>query len=186
LLSFAGIAFELTQPGFGFAGISGLVALAFAVYGMWAAPPGWLGLALLVAGTLLLISDVVTQRLGARSAVGMVGFVAGSFLLYRGVAPSIEIPLWLIVVGSAAAFWYYGFGLTIAQQAYRRIVNTQQGLVGMVGETRNDINPEGAVHVKGTLWRARTVGEHIPAGTRVRVRGVDGLVLRVEAEPDED
>jgi membrane-bound serine protease (ClpP class) len=186
IFAFAGVAFELTQPGFGFAGITGLLALGLAAYGMWAAPPSFLGLALLATGTVLLIVDLVRGRLGWLTALGMAGFVGGSFLLYVGVAPAIAIPAWLILVGSAVAFWYYGFGLTIAQQAYRRIVSTQQGLVGLVGEARNDLNPEGAVHVKGTLWRAKSVGEEIPAGTRVRVRGVDGLVLRVEAEPEED
>lgn len=186
VLGFAGLAFELTQPGFGFAGISGLIALSLAGYGIWSTPPSWLGLAILVIGTGLLIADVQRGRLGAVTGLGMAGWLAGSFLLYRGVAEAIAIPWWLILLVAAGVFWYYGFGLTIAQQSYRRIVNTQQGLIGMVGEARNDLNPEGAVHVKGTLWRARTVGDEIRAGTRVRVRGVDGMVLRVEAEPEDD
>jgi membrane-bound ClpP family serine protease len=85
-----------------------------------------------------------------------------------------------------AAFLYYGFGLTVAQQARDRIASTQKGLVGLVGETRGELDPEGAVHVKGTLWRGRSVEGPIPAGTKVRVRGVDGLVLRVEPEVEED
>ena len=36
--------------------------------------------------------------------------------------------------------------------------------------------------MKGALWRGRTLGLPIDAGTRVRVRGVDGMVLKVEAE----
>ncbi len=38
--------------------------------------------------------------------------------------------------------------------------------------------------VKGTLWRGRSANGPIPPGTRVRVRGVDGLILRVEPEPN--
>ena len=186
VLAFAGLAFELTQPGFGFAGISGLIALGFALYGMWSVPPSWLGLALFLAGTALLIADVQLRRLGKLTALGMGGFVGGSFLLYLDVAPAIRIPAWLIVSVAVLTFLYYGYGLTIAQQSYQRIVSTQQGLVGLTGETRNDLDPEGAVHVKGTLWRAKSVGESIPAGTRVRVRGVEGMVLRVEAEPEVD
>ena len=33
------------------------------------------------------------------------------------------------------------------------------------------------------MWRGRSTGDPIDRGARVRVRGVDGLVLRVEAEP---
>ena len=41
-----------------------------------------------------------------------------------------------------------------------------------------------SVYVKGTLWRARASEGHLTSGTRVRVSGIDGLVLRVRAEPE--
>jgi membrane-bound ClpP family serine protease len=66
-------------------------------------------------------------------------------------------------------------------------VNAQRGLIGLVGEARGPLAPDGPVYVKGALWRGRTGGERIETGTAVRVRGVDGLILRVEAEdPDDD
>ena len=58
------------------------------------------------------------------------------------------------------------------------------GLVGLVGDARSDLNPEGGVYVKGSIWRARSTDGFIPKGTRVRVKGIDGLILRVEEEPD--
>ena len=64
-----------------------------------------------------------------------------------------------------------------------RLTSTQKGLVGLVGEARGELKPEGPVFVKGTLWRGRSAGEPIASGTRVRVRAVDGLILRVEPEP---
>ena len=42
--------------------------------------------------------------------------------------------------------------------------------------------PDGPVFVKGALWRGRSAGPEIAQGTPVRVRGVEGLVLRVEAD----
>jgi membrane protein implicated in regulation of membrane protease activity len=42
--------------------------------------------------------------------------------------------------------------------------------------------PDGPVFVKGALWRGRTDGEPIEPGTPIRVRGVDGLILRVAPE----
>ena len=53
---------------------------------------------------------------------------------------------------------------------------------GIVGEARGRLAPDGPMFVKGALWRGRTDGEPIEPGTPVRVRGVDGLILRVEAE----
>lgn len=186
VLAFAGFAFEFTQPGFGFAGVSGFACLGFGIYGLLAVPPTWWALVLLVAGFMLLIVDVQLRRLGVLSLAGGVCFAVGSWFLYSGVAPAIAIPVWVMTVVLLAGAWYYGFGLTIAQQAYQRIHSAQVGLVGLTGEARGDINPEGGVFVKGTLWRGRTVGEHIPAGTKVRVRDVDGLILRVEPEPEDD
>ena len=60
----------------------------------------------------------------------------------------------------------------------------QVGLVGLVGEARSDLNPEGGVLVKGSLWRARTMDGTIRKGSRIRVRAVEGLILRVEPESD--
>jgi len=40
------------------------------------------------------------------------------------------------------------------------------------------------VLVKGSLWRARTMDGSIRKGSRIRVRAVEGLILRVEPESD--
>ena len=79
---------------------------------------------------------------------------------------------------------FFGFGMTVALKARERIRTAQVGLVGLVGDVRSDLNPEGGVHVKGTIWRARSTDGFIPKGKRVRVKGIDGLVLRVEEEPE--
>ncbi len=186
VLAFAAIAFELTQPGFGFAGFVGLVMLGLAIYGLFVVPAYWPGLGLLVAGVILLALDVVVRRLGVLTAVGLASFVAGSGLAFRDVTSAIDLSPWLIGSFAVATFLYYGFGLTVAVQSRERITSTQRGLVGLVGETRGTLSPEGPVFVKGTLWRGRSADGPIPPGTRVRVRGVDGLILRVEPEAGDE
>ena len=47
-----------------------------------------------------------------------------------------------------------------------------------IANSTKSIRPERA------LWRGRSVGEPIASGTKVRVRGVDGLVLKVEPEAE--
>jgi membrane-bound serine protease (ClpP class) len=183
VLGLAGLAFELTQAGFGFAGFAGVGMLALAVYGLTVVPASWPGIGLLVAGVVLLCADVLLRRLGVLTVAGVVAFLAGSLLSFRGVAPAIGISPWLIGFLALGSFLYYGFALTVAQRSRERIATTQRGLVGLVGETRGELKPEGPVYVKGTLWRGRSNDGPIPPGTRVRVRGVDGLVLRVEPDP---
>jgi membrane-bound serine protease (ClpP class) len=186
VLGFAALAFELTQPGFGFAGTSGVAMIALAVYGLTIVPSSWVGLGLLVLGILLLTADVMIRKLGALTVLGLAAFLGGSLLAFARVSDQIDLSPWLVGSFTGASLLYYGFALTVAVQSRERITSTQRGLVGLVGETRGELAPEGPVFVKGTLWRGRSADEPIPPGTRVRVRGLDGLTLRVEPEPEED
>ena len=183
VLGLAALAFEATQAGFGFAGFSGVGMLALAGYGLTVVPFSPLGLVLLLAGIGLLTLDVRLRRLGPLSLVGMLAFVAGSVLVFGGVADEIDVSPWLIGSCSVAALLYWGFGLTVAVQSRDRLTSTQRGLVGLVGEARGELSPDGPVFVKGALWRGRSADRPIPTGSRIRVRGVDGLILRVELEP---
>ena len=184
VLGLACVAFELTQPGFGFAGFSGLFLTGLGVYGATVAVPSWPGALLVLAGIAAMVQDLRWRRLGVLTYGGLVAFAAGSFLVYGGVADAIRISPWLIVGAVVASWLYYGFALTVAVQSRDRIIATQRGLIGLVGEARGLLAPDGPVHVKGALWRGRSLGEPIPPGTKVRVRGVDGLILKVEPEPE--
>ena len=185
LLGLAGLAFETTQPGFGFAGFSGLAMVALAVYGLTVVPSSAFGLVLLLLGVALLTLDVRLRRLGPVTAAGMVAFVAGSFLVFGGISNEIDVSPWLIGSFAVAALLFWGFGLTVAVQSRERLTSTQRGLVGLIGEARGELKPEGPVYVKGALWRGRSADGPIPAGSRVRVRGVEGLILKVEPAPSQ-
>jgi membrane-bound serine protease (ClpP class) len=182
----AAIAFEITQPGFGFAGFSGVAMVALGIYGLTVVPFSWLGLVLLVGGIAAMTADVALRRLGPLTGVGLVAFVGGSVLVFSGVADEIDVSPWLIPFTALGALLYWGFGLTVAVQSRDRITSTQKGLVGLVGQARGELKPEGPVFVKGTMWRGRSTNGPIPSGAAVRVRGVDGLILRVQAEPPAD
>jgi membrane-bound serine protease (ClpP class) len=183
VLGLAALAFELTQAGVGFAGVSGIVMVALAVYGLTVVPFSWMGLGLLLLGIALMTLDVRIRRLGPLTAFGLASFAGGSLLVFGAVAEQIDVSPWLIGSFGMAAFLYWGFVLTVAVASRERITSRQRGLVGLVGEARGELKPEGPVYVKGTLWRGRSVNGPIEAGTRVRVRAVDGLILRVQPEP---
>ena len=135
------LAFEATQPGFGFAGFAGLGMLALAVYGLTVVPFSPLGLGLLIGGIGLLTLDVRLRTLGPLAFVGMLAFVVGSVLVFAGVADEIDVSPWLIGSCSVAVFLYWGFGLTVAVQSRERLTSTQRGLVGLVGEARGELRP---------------------------------------------
>ena len=184
LIGLWGIAFEFTQPGIGMAGIAGVISLALAGYGLTLIPVHWGGIALILAGTAAQGVDVIIRRVAVLTAAGTAAFGAGSLLAWWGVAPAVDVPLWLIVMATLAGFLLFGFGMTVALRARQRVRSTQIGLVGLVGETRSDLNPEGGVLVKGSMWRARSMNGPIPSGRRVRIKEIEGLILRVEEESD--
>jgi membrane-bound serine protease (ClpP class) len=185
VLGFWAIVFELSQPGMGIAGVAGAISLVLAFYSLAVLPVSLAGLLLVLLGLVLFTIDVFTAGLGVFTVGGALALTVGSLLLFSGTAPEVELPVWvvgLVVVGSVL---FFGFAMTVAMRARRRQALTgQEGLIGLTGESRADLSPEGQVWVKGALWRARALNGPIPAGRKVRVRRVDGLLLLVQEEKE--
>jgi membrane-bound serine protease (ClpP class) len=59
------------------------------------------------------------------------------------------------------------------------VVTGSEALMGAEGETVSWQDGEGRVRVKGEIWLARS-DVPLAAGSRVKIVGRDGLVLRVE------
>jgi membrane-bound serine protease (ClpP class) len=64
-----------------------------------------------------------------------------------------------------------------------KVVTGAAGMIGLKGRAETAIAPEGRVLVRGELWRARSQMKIAPEES-IRVIGVDGLTLEVEAEKD--
>jgi membrane-bound serine protease (ClpP class) len=185
ILGFWALVFELSQPGVGVAGVSGAIALILAFYALAVLPVNIAGLLLILLGLVMFTIDVFTQGLGVFTIGGSLSLLAGSLLIFSGVAPEIEVPLWLILLITIGSALFFGFAMTVAMRARRsQVLTGQEGMIGLVGESRADLSPEGQVWVKGALWKARALNGPIPAGRRIRVRRVDGLLLLVQEEKE--
>jgi membrane-bound serine protease (ClpP class) len=185
VLGFWALVFELSQPGIGVAGLAGTVSLVMAFYALAVLPVSIAGLLLLLLGLVFFTIDVFTAGLGVWTVGGALALLAGSILLFGGVAPAIEVSPWVIGVVVLASVLFFGFAMTVAMRARRRAsITGSEGMVGLTGEARSDLAPEGQAWVKGAIWRARALNGPIAKGTRVRVRRVDGLLLLVRAEDD--
>jgi membrane protein implicated in regulation of membrane protease activity len=60
-------------------------------------------------------------------------------------------------------------------------------MIGQLGVANNRLAPSGYVRVRSELWRAEVIhgSPPIEKGERVRVRGIHGLTLLVQAENEE-
>jgi membrane-bound serine protease (ClpP class) len=176
------LSFELFQPGFGVAGLSGIATAALGVYGLTVLPTRWLALAAVLAGLLLLAADLAIGRLGVLTASGTVAFAVGSWLLLPGPAP-LQVPLWVVaVITVGAVVFFVGVMTTVLRAQGNQALSGADQVLGEAGVVRSMLNPEGHVFVGGALWRARAPDDagKVKAGTRVRVLGLgDKLTLDV-------
>jgi membrane-bound serine protease (ClpP class) len=176
------VAFEVFQPGFGIAGITGALVLAGALYGMTVLPVSVLGAALFAAGIGFLTLDVALNELGLVTVLGTALLVYGSLSMFPGPAGALGVPSWLVGVGAGSALIFFAPVMTYVRRS-RRDPETQRAarsLVGMPGQVRSMLNPEGFVWVADGLWRARSEdGTRLRVGEDVVVTGADGILLQV-------
>lgn len=176
------VAFEVFQPGFGIAGISGVALLAGAIYGMTILPLGILGVVMFTVGIALLTVDVALNDLGLATIAGTALLAYGSLTMFPEPAGALGIGGWLVAIGVVSALIYFVPVMTLVRRA-RRDPETQRaarGLVGMPGQVRSMLNPEGFVWVADGLWRARSEdGTRVRVGEDVVVTAADGVLLRV-------
>ena len=104
----------------------------------------------------------------------------GSLMLFESRSPEFRLA-WSVLLPTIILI--SGFFVGVAALVFRAHTNKPRtgtrGLVDEVGVVKKDLEPEGKVLVHGELWHARSP-EPLPAGTKVRVAGVDSLVLEVE------
>jgi membrane-bound ClpP family serine protease len=103
--------------------------------------------------------------------------VAGAAVEWAGVAP------WLAALGAGLWLAKDLLMFPLVRRAYDRSGPTH-GVVGDAGVADGAIDPEGWVRIGAERWRAVLAAgaEPIAAGARVRILGVEGLVVRVERE----
>ncbi|HYY43696.1 MAG TPA: nodulation protein NfeD [Actinomycetota bacterium] len=181
-----GIAFEVFVPGFGLPGILGAVSLVLGFYGLSVLPTNWAAVALIALGVLFFIVDAHVAGIGVWTLGGALALVAGGLLLFSGAAGVAVNPV-LVVLSAAVLTGFFGFAVSKAMTARRRSpITGEEAMTGETGEARSDLDPEGMVHARGTLWKARSAGGRIEAGTPVRVTGNQGLVLLVQRADEKE
>ncbi|HXG64747.1 MAG TPA: NfeD family protein [Blastocatellia bacterium] len=152
-------------------------------YGLFLLPFNPLGVLLLGVALALFILELKAHGFGILGLGGIIAAVFGILLLLDAPFTAVSLGLALAV---ALPFAVLLIVMTqLAMRARRAKVTTgTDGMLGLTGKAHTAIDPEGTIFVRGELWRARSKMK-IARGEKVRVVGLDGLVLDVEAEKDE-
>lgn len=179
-LGLALMVFELFTAGVGVAGVVGAGSFVLACYGLAVLPATWFGIGLLCLSMAAFAVDVQTGVPRFWTGVGMVTFVLGSLTLYDGVSMS-WVTLAAAIVGVALAFLA---GMpSMVRTRFSTPTIGREWMIGEMGRAVTPIAPDGVVQIREALWRAYTNrATPIEQLDRVRVVGIEGLVLEVEPE----
>lgn len=181
LFGIAGVVFEVVHPGVGAPGIIGVLLLVSSLVMLGMLPVNIGGLVLLVAAVAFFVVEAHTPGIGVAMAAGLICLVVGGLFLFDASVPNARVSR-AAIAGAAIGMGAF-FGVVVQQAwASRRLPRPAALTVvaGAEGVVVRDCDPQGVVYAAGEEWTATATGAALAAGTRVRVAGVDGLVLRVE------
>ena len=183
-----GLYTEFTHPGMVAPGVIGGIALVLALYAMHILPVEPAGIVLILLALGLFIVEAKYTSHGVLAIGGIVAMLLGALMLVRsplthagvslGVAFGVTLPFALLTI--------LLMRLVLRSRAWKSATGREQ-MVGSPGEvtqafvrqTDSEIF-QGMVRLHGELWRA-VAREEIPAGSQVRVTGIEGLTLHVVA-----
>lgn len=176
LLGIYGLIYEFSNPGMLFPGIIGSICLLLALFALQLMPISYVGLALIILGVALMVSEAVMPSFGALGLGGLAAFVIGSIMLIDTDVPGYGISWALIapVAMMAAFFSFTVVGLAIRARK-RPVVTGAEQMIGAEGEMVGS----GWALVHSELWRVQGC-EALQPGARVKVTGRHDLVLEVE------
>jgi len=184
LLGIYGLIYEFSNPGMMFPGVVGGICLLLGLFALQVMPINYVGLALMILGIVLMISEAFAPSFGALGLGGIIAFVIGSVMLIDTDVPGYGIP-WTLIVPVAVASGLFSFlvvGMAIKARA-RPVVTGAEEMIGAAGEILQDFEHEGWARVHGEQWRVRSSAP-LKRGSLVRVRARHDLILDVEKEND--
>jgi len=175
-----GLFVELQSPGLVFPGVVGAICLLLAFYAFHLLPINYAGLALIVLGIALIMTEAFMPSFGVVGIGGLAAFVIGSVLLIDTDVPGYGVSWELIgsfsfIVG-ASMLLLVTFFMRIRR---RPVVAGPEHMIGDSGKVIDWDGGAGHVRTQGEIWQARA-NAPLDAGQSVRVTALDGLKIIVE------
>jgi len=186
LLGIYGIFFELYNPGAIVPGVVGAIALVLALYALHVLPVNYAGVALICIGIALMVAELFMPSFGALGIGGVVAFIIGSIILIdtdvEGYA--VSVPL-VVTVGVVAGGLFSATILIAIRQRRRPLVSGREEMIGARAQALAAFSGSGRVRAHGEVWAARA-DEPVERGQHLRIKDIDGLVLEVEPDREEE
>ncbi|PYR81629.1 MAG: serine protease [Acidobacteria bacterium] len=180
LAGLLGLYVEITHPGLILPGVIGGISLILALFAFNMLPVNWAGAALILLAIVLFVLEATVTSHGILAIGGIVAMIAGGLMLVQGPIPQLRIRLSTTL---AVALPLSIITVLLVRLVYlshqTKSTTGGEGMIGEEGVAKTDIHTGGKVLVHGEYWNAFSQ-THIPTGSRVRVKRVEGLRIEVE------
>ena len=182
LIGIWGLLLEGYNPGAVLPGVAGSVCLLIALFAFQILSVNYAGLALVVLGTAMIISEFFFPTYGSLGVGGLIAFVVGSLILFDTEVPGMSVGRPLIGAFATMGGLMIAGIVYLATRSMRRPVATgTQGMIGETAEVVADFTGRGRVRYGGEFWNARSDAA-LRAGDLARIVRVEGLTLWVEPQ----
>ena len=185
MIGIYGVIAWVQNPASIFPGVIGIIALIFAFYGLQVLPINYAGLALIAVALILFILEVKITSYGMLTVGGIVSLVLGTLIMFQATPKVFGISWPVIIAVMAVIVALFVLIIWLAVRTHVRKPTTGgKGMIGLVGEARSDLDPEGSVYVRGEYWIGVAVDPSIQIknGDKIKVVAMEGMRLKVERE----
>lgn len=186
-----GLVIELFNPGLIAPGVVGIILLLLAFLAFGNLPVTLAGVIFIGVAIVLAVLETQVSGWGILGVGSIVCFIIGGVVLFGDTTPtmpSVHVSRWLVAgVASVFALSLFSLSRVIYQSRRQGNESLRPSLVGMSGTVTGEISPRGLVQVGSETWTAVSGdGNVIGVGEPVRVSKVDGLIVTVSRQENED
>jgi len=176
-----GLYVEFQQPGMLVPGILGAFCLVLAGFAFQILPFSWIGLLVMLVGMAFFVLEIFVTSFGVLFTLGVICLLVGGTMIFDMPEVSdLTLPFWDFLVPVVVGFAVVAG--TVVLIVTRSIFVAQTAgvdeLLGLIGEARTPLSPDGKVFIRGEFWSA-TADQEIASGESVEVTAVEGMSLRV-------
>lgn len=178
------IIMELRSPGGFMAGLIGAIMLLLASYGLRVLPVNYVGVILLVSGTVIIIADLFIGGIGIASTAGVGAMLFGGLILFRAPGGELlRISPTLVVTTSLLLSMIFIFVMRLVYKAQRSKPSSgSEGMVGGRGIVIGGERGRPMAIIMGEYWRVEPDDDKtiFAIGDEIEVVRTDVLTLYVK------
>lgn len=180
MIGFAGLYFELSNPGAIVPGVIGGICLILAFYAFQTLPINYAGFLLIILAIVFFIMEIAVISYGLLSVAGIISLTLGSLMLFDSPLPFMRVSLSVIVPTVILVSAVFILAISFAAKAIMsKPISGEEGLIGKIGVAETTIAPEGKVFIHGEIWKAESE-EPVKKKEKVEVVKVEGLMVKVK------